>query len=50
MKLYGTLKSNGNICILSEDLEKDSEKAEMTVAEYISETRKDNPQLRVWEV
>lgn len=50
MKLYGTLKSNGNIYILSEDLEKDAQNAEMTVAEYINKTQEYNPQLRIWEV
>lgn len=50
MKLYGTLKSNGNIYILSENLEKDAKNAKMTVAEYIEKTKEYNPQLRVWEV
>ena len=50
MKLYGTLKSNGNIYILSNDVETDAKKAEMTIAEYIEKTQEYNPQLRVWEV
>ena len=50
MKLYGTLKSNGNIYILSENLEKDARNAKMTVKEYIKKTKEINPQLRVWDV
>lgn len=50
MTLYGTLKSNGSIYNLFENLEKDAEKAEMTVEENINKTQEYNPQLRVWEV
>ncbi|MDE7477163.1 MAG: hypothetical protein K2M91_04295 [Lachnospiraceae bacterium] len=43
-KLYAEHK-NGNTYIISQDVERDAEQAQMTVKQYIEEVKRINPQL-----